>query len=478
MSSHPIKIAFALSHRLTLTPQLQQSIKLLTLPLTELEREVRKELLENPVLEEIQDTADNPTTDNPIATNKHHHQKETMDHTHRIELQYSSFYTPKYPQHKSTSSASFNWENVTSTKQSLHEHLLWQIQMSHFSDQEVAHLNLLIDHLDDNGYLKHPLQEIARLTQASIEDLQHALHILQALDPSGVGAQNLQECLLIQVRQNQENTQHLVTLITQHLHHLENKDYSSIAQAMNLQEEEVMDLCKIIGAMEPQPGRSFTSQPTQYVVPDVYITKVGQHDYKVSLNEDNLPRLKIAQHYRSMLANKWSDRKIIAADPTQKYLRHKMNSALWIIRSLHQRQQTIFQVTSAIVRHQKEFFKKGRWGMKPLILKQIAEAVGLHESTISRITTNKYAHTPQGIYELKYFFNIGIPNEHGEQISGEVIKLKIQHYINNENKQHPISDQNLVELLQKDLKVHLARRTISRYREVMKIPSLTKRKNP
>ena len=468
VSTH-LKMGLKLTQKLKMSPQLQQSIKMLTLPLMELEQSIRNEMLENPVLEEIQDTAEEQNADE--LNNKEERPEEFtwMEFTDSG----SSVRAGHYNQ-KSTSSHIFNWENVTSTKQTLQDHLSWQIQMSGFSNKEKAYLNLLINHIDDNGYLKSSLEDIAAETKTNLMDLQDAVQILHTMDPSGVGARNLQECLLIQARQNQEDTKDLITLIANHLSDLENKNYKGIAHAMHIQEEEVMDLYKIINAMEPKPGRRFISQPVQYIVPDVYITKDGE-DYKITMNEDSLPHLKIAAIYQDML-KKLNHNKITSVDSTQKYLRHKINSALWLIRSLNQRQRTIFQVTSAIARHQREFLDKGPLSIQPMILKQIAEEVGLHESTVSRCTTNKYAHTPHGIYELKYFFNLSVKTEDGKSVSGELVKLKIKSYIQDEDEKHPLSDQAICLKLQKDLGVQIARRSIATYREKLNILPASRRR--
>ena len=466
MSAH-LKMGMKLAQKLKMTPQLQQSIKLLTLPLMELEQAVRDELLENPVLEEVQDTMEEQSVDE--LSNK-----EELPERHTW-LEFTSTVTRNQRQAQVRSgSGVFNLENVVSTEQSLYEHLVWQIQMSGFSNQEKALLSLLVDHLDENGYLKTPLEQIASEMSVGLPDLKTALELLNTLDPNGVGARNLKECLIIQARQNQEDTKDLVTLIENHLPDLESKNFNWISKKMNLEEEEIMDLYKIISAMEPKPGRRFITQPVHYITPDVYIIKDGS-EYRVSVNEEGLPQLRVAHIYQEMLKGLDSG-KAIPLDSTQRYLRHKMNSALWLIRSVNQRQRTMFKVTTAIVKHQKDFFTKGLIGMKPLILKQIAEEVEVHESTVSRVTTNKYAHTPHGIYELKYFFNSGIETDRGEKISGEVVKLKILSYIKDEDTKDPISDQEIMELLQKDLGVHLARRTIAKYREAVHVLPASRRK--
>ena len=467
MSAH-LKMGLKLTQKLKMTPQLQQSIRLLTLPLMELEEAVREEMLENPVLEEVHETVEEQSAEELS------NQEEAPDRPTWME--YTDSGSVRVPRSGKTKSGTgiFNIDHVVSTEKSLYEHLVWQIQMSGFSNREKAHLNILVDHLDDNGYLKTSLEEITDDIDVELSDLKNALKILYTMDPCGVGARNLKECLIIQAHQYQKGNVHLIAIIENHLRDLERKDYSTIAKALDLQEEEVMDLYKIITAMEPKPGRLFVSQPVQYVIPDVYVSKEG-NEYRVSLNEEGLPHLRVAHLYQDMLRQLNTD-KVSSLNSTHRYLRHKMNSALWLIRSLNQRQRTIFRVTSAIVRYQKEFFDKGLIGMRPLILRQIAEEVELHESTISRVTTNKYVHTPHGLYELKYFFGVGIETETGEKLSGEVVKLKIKSYIAEENKEDPLSDQDLVNILQEKIKVHLSRRTVAKYRELLNILPAARRK--
>ena len=466
--SAQLKMGMKLAQKLRMTPQLQQSIKLLTLPLMELEQAVRDELLENPVLEEVHDVMEEQSADE--LSNK---EEQPERHTW---MEFTNTYSIRGPRQSQikTGSGMFNLENVVSTERSLCDHLMWQIQMSSFSNQEKALLNLLVDRLNEDGYLKVPLEQIANEMGVELSQLQKALKLLHSLDPNGVGARNLQECLLIQARQNQEDTKDLITLIQDHLPDLERKNFNAIAEKMNLEEEEIMDLYKIINAMEPTPGRRFVTQPVHYIIPDVYIIKEG-NEYRVSVNEEGLPHLRVAHIYQEMLKGSDSSN-TIHLDSTQRYLRHKMNSACWLIRSINQRQRTMFKVTTAIVKHQRDFFDKGSIGMKPLILKQIAEEIGVHESTVSRITTNKYAHTPHGVYELKYFFNPGIETNKGDKISSEVVKLKILSYIKDENKKTPVSDQHIMELLVKELGVHLGRRTIAKYREAMNILPVGRRK--
>jgi len=466
MVSAQLKMGMKLAQKLQMTPQLQQSIKLLTLPLMELEQAVRDEILENPVLEEVHDTVEEQSAEE-LSNQEDMPEKHTW-------MEFTGTYSGRGTRNSQGKSASgvFNLDNVVSTERSLHDHLIWQIQMSGFSNQEKAYLNLLVDRLNENGYLAQPLENIANELDIDLNALKKTLSLLHTLDPNGVGARNLQECLLIQARQHQEDSKDLVTLITNYLPDLEKKDFKSIAEKMNITEELVMDLYKIISAMEPKPGNRFITQPIHYITPDVYINKEDS-EYRVLVNDEGLPHLRVAHIYQDMI-NKLDEGHTL--DSTQRYLKHKMNSALWLIRSINQRQKTMFKVTSAIVHYQKDFFDKGPIGMKPLILKQIADIVGVHESTVSRITSNKYAHTPHGVYELKYFFNIGVDTDSGEKISSEVIKVQIANYIKAENKNKPVSDQEIVERLKEDLGVQMALRTVGKYRDSMLLQPPRQRK--
>ncbi len=468
--SAQLKMGMKLAQKLQMTPQLQQSIKLLTLPLMELEQAVREELLENPVLEEAHEIMEEQSAEE-LSNIEEQPEKHTW-------MEFTSTYSVRGPRGSQVKSASgmFNMENVVSTEKSLYDHLTWQIQMSGFSNQEKAYLSLLVDRLDENGYLKSPLEQIASEMKVALPDLQKTLQLLHNLDPNGVGARDLKECLLIQARQNQEDTKDLMHLIEHHLPDLEKKDFTGIAEQMGLQEEEIIDMYKIISAMEPKPGARFVTQPVHYIIPDVYVTKESSGGYRISVNEEGLPHLRVAHIYQNMLKGGLAGGGVIQMDSTQRYVRHKMNSALWFIRSINQRQRTIFNVTSAIVKRQKDFFEKGPIGMKPMVLRQVAEEVGVHTSTVSRVTTNKYAHTPHGVYELKYFFNPGIETDKGGRVSGEAVKLKILSYIKNEDKNRPVSDQVIMDRLISEMGVHLARRTIAKYREAVNIPSPKRRK--
>lgn len=470
-----MKQSLALRQTLKMTPQLQQAIKLLQLSRMELEAEIRKEMTENPVLEDgMEEKNEDIAADKAQAEQDGtggDNQQSDPDPRKQDEFEWDSYFENQNRNRERAASGSeeiMNYENILTAKETLQEHLHWQASLYGFNEEELAAASILISYINDDGYMTTPFEEIAAEETISAKDLEEILPFIQEFDPPGVGARDLQECLLIQAKHLQEDTNDLVTLIKNHIKDLERKNYQNIAKEMNITMEEVIDMCKIINTMEPKPGNRFTANDTHYVTPDVYVYKVAE-EYVVSLNEDGLPKLRISNFYKNMV--KTPDKK----DEAQSYVQEKLRAALWLIRSIHQRQRTIYKVTESIVRHQQEFFEKGSSFIKPMILRDIAGDIGMHESTISRVTTNKYVHTPQGIFELKYFFNSGISTDDGDSLASESVKMKIKDMVAAEDGRKPLSDQKLVELLKKD-GIIIARRTVAKYRDMLKILPSGKRK--
>jgi RNA polymerase sigma-54 factor len=464
-----------LSQTLRMTPQLQQAIKLLQLSRLELESAVRKELEENPILEETQDLKEEDrlrtkevaeTVEPPSET-----QNTDQDPQKQDEFEWESYLENSYKPPQASGGGNeeiMNYENVISTTESLHDYLHWQAKMFGFAEDELLLAEILINYIDDDGYILTPLEEIAASENVKVEDLQDVLEFVQEFDPPGVGARDLKECLLIQAKAIEEDTHDLVSLISNHLKDLEKKNFEGIAKTMGRDIQEIAEMCKIIYSMDPKPGRAYAPADTQYVTPDVYVYKVGD-DYVVSLNEDGLPRLKISNFYKNMLKGSGGNEK------TQDYIQEKLRSAVWLIKSIHQRQRTIYKVTESIVKHQRDFLEKGSGFIKPMVLRDIANDIGMHESTVSRVTTAKYVHTPQGIFELKYFFNSGISTSDGESLASESVKLKIKELIAKEDFKNPLSDQQIVDML-KNEGIQIARRTVAKYRDVLKILPSSRRK--
>lgn len=478
--SMQLKTSLKLSQNLRMTPQLQQAIKLLQLSRLELETAVRKELDENPVLEEVQDIADDESSklearkaqqDN-ASTPETNSTENSADPRAQEEFEWENYIDSNYKPPQGVTGGNeeiMNYENLISTTTSLHDHLLWQMGLGGFNEEEQTLLAILISYVDDDGYIKTPLAEIASEEGVVEKDLEEMLPFLHEFDPAGIGARDLKECLLVQAQHLEEDTNDLVKLINEHMKDLEKKNYGAIAKAMNVPMEDVQELCKIIYSMDPKPGRAYMPQDTQFVTPDVYVYKVGE-EYMVSLNEDGLPRLRISNLYKNILKGERS-----SAAGAQDYIQEKLRSAVWLIKSIHQRQRTIYKVTESIVKHQQDFFEKGPGFIKPMILRDIANDIGMHESTVSRVTTNKYVHTPRGIFELKYFFNSGISMTDGDSLASESVKLKIKSLVDGEDVKNPLSDQKIVELLKKD-GIVIARRTVAKYRDVLRILPSSKRK--
>ena len=474
--SMQMKTSLKLSQQLRMTPQLQQAIKLLQLSRLELETAIRKELDENPVLEEsheapeatAQEASESSEAADTAATGA-----ESSDPRQNEEFEWESYFENqnKPPQNLlSQGEDVMNYENIISASTSLHEHLMWQMSLGGFNEDEQNLMSLLISYVEDDGYIKTPIEQISQDEGVPTEELTEMIPFLQEFDPAGVGARDLKECLLIQAKHLEEDTHEVVHLIENHIKDLEKKNYGAIAKAMNRPLEEIVEICKMILQMDPKPGLMYMPQDTQFVTPDVYVYKVGDQ-YVVSLNEDGLPRLRISNLYRSLL----KEDKAGGTEKTQAYIQDKLRSAVWLIKSIHQRQRTIYKVTESIVRYQQDFFEKGPAFIRPMILRDIANDIGMHESTVSRVTTNKYVHTPRGIFELKYFFNSGINKTDGDSLASESVKLKIKALISAEDPKDPLSDQKIVELLEKD-GIQIARRTVAKYREMLRILPSSKRK--
>ncbi len=466
-----------LSQNLVITPQLQQAIKLLQMSRLELESAVHSELEENPILEEANDLKEEDLLRTKEASAELENKEiepnidATQDPQKQDEFEWESYLDTNQkppPSGMAGSEEIMNYENIISTSQTLHDYLHWQMKMSGFSELEEQIADVLISYVDDDGYLKTPLTQICEEEKFELADVEDTLSLIHEFDPPGVGARDLKECLLIQAKHLEEDTQDLVYLINNHIKDLEKKNFEAISKALNKDIREIAEICNIIYTMEPKPGRAYITNDTQYVTPDVYVYKVGD-DYVVSLNEDGLPRLKISNFYKNMLKGGTTNKE------EQTYIQEKLKSAVWLIKSIHQRQRTIYKVSESIVKHQREFFEKGAAFLKPMVLRDIANDIGMHESTVSRVTTAKYVHTPQGIYELKYFFNSGINSSEGDALASESVKLKIKDMVSRENVKNPLSDQKIAEILSKE-GIQIARRTVAKYREMLKILPSSQRK--
>lgn len=496
-----LKQSLRLSQQLLITPQLQQAIKLLQLSRAELVETVQKELLENPVLEEtnepntlsvdslgqtermtdLQTAADGPSDANRAEQSDKNDGKE-FDWASFIESNHNS---PGEPRNLSINTEEQpSYENILSKASSLQDHLEWQVYLSDLTDDEKGACLFLIGNIDENGYLKSPLLELADKSNFTYEQLEDGLCIIQDLDPNGVGARDLRECLLLQVRELGSEKKILGTIINEHLNLIEKRDYTTLAKKLGVSLKKARDMAGIIFALDPKPGRRFGASEVQYVTPDVYVRLVGD-EYVVILNEDGLPKLQISQFYKHAIMKEMAarDSKANITPATngkdteaQNYIQDKLKSALWLIKSIHQRQKTLYKVTKSIVKFQRDFLDQGVQCLKPLVLRDVAEEIGVHESTVSRATSNKFVHTPQGIFELKYFFNTGISNSSGgSDFANESVKQMVRKIISEESAKSPLSDQAIAGML-KAQNMDIARRTVAKYREMLGILPSSRRK--
>ena len=472
------------SQSLMITPQLQQAIKLLTLTHLEMTTLISQEMVENPMLEEMDGDMDSGVSDEP-SREEMDAQEATADNfsgPEIIEGAKDSFDWESYSESFNSSSSSSpnmkesvspddmpSYENMVSKGQSLQEHLEWQLRMESLSAEDLNFALDIIGNIDDDGYLEVPFEDIMARHQLERDHAIGMLGMVQHLDPIGCGSQNIEECLGVQVRMLAERSPLAEMIIEKCLKELEKKDYAKIAKEFAVSKEKVKDAELIIMGLNPKPGRLISSDETQYVVPDIFVAEVGG-EFVVQVNDEGVPRLRISNLYRSLIKNGQSD-----AD-AKEFVQDKLRAALWLIKSIENRQKTIYKVANSIVKTQQEFFKKGPAFLKPMILKDIAGEIGMHESTVSRVTTNKFMHTPIGTFELKYFFNTGIGGKNGGiDIAGESLKLKIKEMVGNEDPKRPLSDQKISELLStRDIVV--ARRTVAKYREMMGIAPSSKRK--
>jgi RNA polymerase sigma-54 factor len=486
----------ALQHRLTqqlvMTPQLRQAIKILQVSRAELESLIDQELTENPVLEEnlveekidtevpTVDGLESPTTEEWAAEQQ---AKETTDDIAQAstidQIDWKDF-AENYGNdlHGSMSGGAADddderrpaLENVLVKRTQLPDHLMWQLRLSDMSEAEKEIGALIIGSLDKDGYLTLSVDEIAFLCNVWPDTtlVEQTLRRVQEFDPPGVAARDLSECLLIQLRQLGSDDDSLpARIVRDHLPMLESRRFDRLARELGVSVEEIAEATKVISVLEPKPGRDYHDGETRYVTPDVYVQKVGD-EWVVTLNEDGLPRLRVSSFYKQMLGNG-------GTSEARSYIQEKMRAAAWLIKSIHQRQRTLYMVTSSIVKFQQEFLEKGVSTLRPLVLKDVANDIGMHESTVSRATAGKYVHTPQGTFELKYFFTSSLRSGQGEEISAESVKEKIRSIIAKEDARKPLSDQYIAELLKKE-QIDIARRTVAKYRELMGILPSSKRK--
>jgi len=474
-----IRLQQKLQQKLVMTPQLRQAIKILQLQREELETLIDEELAENPVLERTEGEeplTTGPQTETEIAT------VDSPTPTPQDDINWQAYldnYSNDMPSLPATGGDDDDddrlniLENVLTRAESLADHLCEQLRFHELSPEEERAASVIIGNLDVDGYLKASLEELAAGAGVSVELAAYMLQRIQSCDPTGVAARDLRECLLLQLRAQAledpmvENplVSLAIRIVQDQLSVLEGRRFDRLAKDLGVTVDEVTHAVKLITALEPKPARNFGEGETRYVTPDVDVRKIGD-EYLVTLNEEGLPRLKVSQSYRRMLAE---------GGDAKNYIQDKLRSAAWLIKSIQQRQHTLLQVAQSIVKFQGDFLTYGVSQMRPLVLRDVAEDVGIHESTVSRAIANKYMATPRGIFSMKRFFTTGLKSHHGQDVAAESVKEQIRELIAKEDPTRPLSDEDIAKRLSQS-NIEIARRTVAKYREAMNIPPSAKRK--
>ena len=478
-----MRLVQRMSQRVVMTPLLQQAIHLLPLSTLELKEVVEQELRENPLLEEVQaenepvaeipgpETADlqPPPSESPQAKEQSTVDGERSDDL-PFDLTQAMFDQPEERTPVSTEERDdLPFENLGRTETSLTDHLMEQLRMITDDPVLLALGESIIGNLDDDGYLRAETAELAEQLGRTVDEVDKALLLIQSFDPSGVAARSIQECLLLQLRADSEPDPISVEIVEKHMDDLERRRYPEIARALKQPLDRIMESVEEIQGLEPKPGRRFVVSDSRYIAPDVTLQKIGD-DYVVVLNDEGLPRLRVNSLYRSLLRG--------SAGEDKQFVEQKLRSALWLIKSVEQRQRTIRKVATSLVKFQRDFFDRGLAHLRPLALRDVGEDIGMHESTISRVTTNKYIQTPQGLYELKWFFHSGIASNNGDVVSSVSVKKTIQDLVAGEDAAKPYSDQDIAKTLHAQ-GLTIARRTVAKYREELGIsPSHQRRMAP
>lgn len=477
--AHEQKLELRLSQRLILTPQLQQSIRLLQLPLLELTQDINQELMNNPMLEEGPESESEPKQETTVGSSEEAPYKESSNDIEAPLEKIFGFTADNYFEERESDGRDFGYfgdtaEETTSyferkrEKEDLYEHLLWQLRLSHASEEVGRAAEIIINNLNQDGYLQASLEEIVELEELNIKTVEEALSFVQKFDPIGVGARDLQECLLLQLKPLNLQGTLVEKILSESFTELEQKRFKQLASKFKIPIEEIFEAIKIIEGLEPRPGRNFSGDEPIHIIPDVYVEE-SEGEFIISLNDEGIPKLRLSHYYRKLLANK----KSLGPEETQ-FLEDKLRAAVWLLKSLDQRNKTIYRVTESILEFQKDFFRKGFTYLKPLNLKVIANDLELHESTISRVTSNKYIQCPQGLLSFRFFFSNAVPMA-GGSISSSTVKNIIKKIVENEDPEKPLNDKKIVDMLN-EKNITLARRTVAKYREELKILSHTKRK--
>ncbi|HEX9986395.1 MAG TPA: RNA polymerase factor sigma-54 [Thermoanaerobaculia bacterium] len=477
------KLHLKLSQKLIMTPSLQQAIKLLQLSKLELQEVLNQELLENPLLEETADQEAKSEESQQEETAEAKSETEEAKPVETQEKEKDSFEEIDYdayfqdyieygynPRGMGEEHEEFPIENTLTRPPNLSDHLSWQLSMSDASPRIKEIAGFIIGNIDEDGYLRASNEEIMASGGYAAKEVEDAVQTVQTLDPIGVGARDLRECLLLQLDFLEVDAPLVDVIIRDHWDEFMQRKFVQIAKALSIDMKTLEGIVEIIKHLDPKPGRKYSNERAIYVEPDVYVHKVGD-EYIIVLNEDGMPKLRINGSYRAMLNSMDSK----SDGETVNYIKDKIRSAVWLIKSLDQRQRTIYKVAESIVKHQREFLERGIDFLRPLVLRDVADDIQMHESTVSRVVSNKYMHTPRGLFLMKYFFHSGIDSDTGEDISSLTVKKKIQSYIEAEDPRKPLSDSKIMKILN-DEGINIARRTVAKYRDELNIPSSTDRK--
>jgi RNA polymerase sigma-54 factor len=472
------KLAPRLQQRLVMTPALQMAIRLLQLNKLELEDVLTQEMVENPMLEEREEREDGiDATAEPVAEQAAESEEVTPEEVDSFdEINMESYFQDYYDAQPGTPSMreerdELQLENTLASRPTMEDQLVWQLEMSHASGLDAEIGQAILGNLNEEGYLTASIEELQAMGDWQAEAVESALAAVQRLDPPGMAARDLRECLLLQLEYLGERDSLAWRIIDQHLDLLKARDHSGLARACNARAAEVEAAVEIIQSLNPKPGAVYATEPSRYIVPDVTVIKDGDL-YRVVLNEDGLPKLRISRLYRQMLRSQEKLPKE-AAD----FLQGKLKSALWLIKSYGQRQRTIQRVAESIVQHQRPFLEGGLAELRPMVLRDVAEDIEMHESTVSRVVNGKFMNTPQGIYEMKFFFHSALGHASGSDVSSVSVKEKIRKLIAAEDDRKPLSDARVAKAL-KDDGLQIARRTVAKYREELGIPASKVRRAP
>jgi RNA polymerase sigma-54 factor len=476
------KLQLKLAQKLVMTPSLQQAIKLLQMTRLELQGVVSQELEENPVLEEGDESFEEASAEESIEEvpeqEKEVGEADSMDDLD-VEAFFSDYFDGPTGQPRPEPREPAPLENTLSREPDLYDHLLWQIHMSDIPARQSEIAELIVGNLDRDGFLVATLEEVRSMGDGVIggqayseAEVDEALEFVRNLDPPGIACFNLRESLIRQLDISGEPNDSLVRIVvTEYWELFLKRQLSSIARELGIELADLEPVVEAIKMLETRPGREFNPEKAQYVEPDVHVIKVSD-EYVIQLNDDGMPRLRISRAYRRMLME-------IKAQggqaETKNFIKEKLRSAIWLIKSLDQRQRTIYKVAESIVQQQRSFLDHGIDRLRPMVLRDVADDIGMHESTVSRVVSNKYIHTPRGLFPMKFFFHSGIDREYGGDISSLTVKRKIQHLIESEDEKHPLSDSELTRILKRE-GINIARRTVAKYRDELQIPSSTHRK--